>query len=301
MKQIYSFIREQLAFMAVAIFVFSGVPAILPAQEVNPLPFVAPLSVSRGNVTPAYDYATYLTQSDICSIVMQDWGWRDCTGVDAFVAYQFPDIYATLVYAPNSDGFVSFDDWDTDEKTEVIAQIETELRRSLREQGAVLGVPISFDGWVVYPSLNKERGFMYYATSSVWDGDKTVNINATVFDRRGHVKFLIVPDVETLSPAAAEEMILRVLDQYEPRESETYASFSSGDKVAAVGAVGVLAGLAGLKYSKSAGGILVILLLILKKAWFLVSSVWLASMISHSERYFMITSLKAARTNLKMH
>lgn len=256
--------------MAVAIFVFSGVPAILPAQEVNPLPFTEPLNVSRGSVMPAYDQSSYLSPDDSCSILTLEWGWSNCAGVDGFVVYQFPDVYATVIYSPNSDGFVSFDDWDTDEKTEVISEIEASLHQSFATQGAALGVDISFDGWVVYPSLNKERGFMYYATGSVWDGVKTVNINATVFDRRGHVEFLIVPDVEAMTESEVEEMIIRVLDQYKPTANETYASFASGDKVAAVGAVGVLAGIAGLKYSKAAGGLMVAVLLILKKAWFLL-------------------------------
>ncbi|MCG3267054.1 DUF2167 domain-containing protein [Yoonia sp. I 8.24] len=270
MKQLAYFLREQIVFMAASIFIFSGAPAILPAQEINPLPFTEPLSVSRGNVTPASDQSVTLVSGDACQYVMQDWGWTSCAHVDGFVFFQFDDVYATVVFKPNSDGYVAFDDWESDEKAEVVAQIEEGLRQSFVQQGAALGVNITFDGWVVQPTLNKERGFMYYATGAIWGGSKNVNINATVFDRRGHIEFLIIPEAATMMPEEVEAMIIRVLDQYVPTANEAYASFASGDKVAAVGAVGVLAGIAGLKYSKAAGGLLVTLLLILKKAWFLL-------------------------------
>lgn len=271
MITVKQFLREQVIFLTVAFVSFSTQPAILTAQEINPLPFTEPLSVSRGSVTPTLNDAVFLTQKDMCTVFVEDWGWSDCGDMDAFIWGQFPDVDTTLISRPDTSGYVRFGDWDGSERDDVIQEIEDSLRVGLANQAKQLGYDIKFAGWSVYPTLNREKQFMYYATNSVWDGEDTINITASVFDRRGFVKFMIVPMATTITSAEAEEMIVRVLDQYQPAQGESYAAFTTGDKVAAVGAVGVLAGLAGLQYGKGAlSGLIAAALLILKKAWFLL-------------------------------
>lgn len=286
MLKIKQFLREQVIFTTVAFISFSTVPAILHAQEVNPIPFTEPLSVSRGSVTPTLNNAVFLDQKDRCIIAMQDWGWSSCDGIDAFIWDQFPGIDTTVIERPDTSGYVAFDDWEGDDKAAVISDIERTLRQGLEAQGQELGIDIRFTGWSVYPTLNREKQMMYYATNSIWDGEKTVNIAASVFDRRGYVKFLIVPTASAITAEQTEQMITRVLTQYKPTQGESYASFVDGDRVAAVGAVGVLAALAGVQYSKGAmGGLLAAALLILKKAWFLLllPFIWLKSLFGRSK------------------
>lgn len=271
MAAIKNFLREQVIFLVVAFVSFSTGPAIATAQEYNPLPFAEPLSVSRGNVMPSDPDAVYLSDDDICTLATVEWGWSDCSGMDAMILSQFPDIDITIVDEPDTSGFVEFDDWNSDERQAVIDDIETSLRTGMRAQGERLGIDISFDGWAVYPTLDTDNQMMYYATSSIWDGEPSLNIEATVFDRRGYVRFRIVPWDANPTEAQVKNMIVRTLGQYEPREGEGYASFITGDRVAAVGAVGVLAALAGIQYSKGAAtGIIAVALLFLKKAWFLL-------------------------------
>ena len=286
MQKLKNFAREQIIFLTVAFVSFSTQPAIVWAQEVNPIPFTEPLSVSRGSVTPASKDAVYLTSKDACAIAIYDWGWESCEGMDAFIWNQLPDIDTTVIEKPDTSGYVAFDDWDSDEKDDVIADIEESLRIGLAEQGRALGYDISFIGWSVYPTLNAEKQMMYYATNSEWNGEQTVNIEATVFDRRGFVRFKIVPVATKVTPAQVEAMITKTLAQYKPAVGEGYGAFASGDQVAAVGAVGVLAGLAGLQYGKGAlSGILAVVLLFLKKAWFLLllPFIWLKGKFSRKK------------------
>ena len=119
-----------------------------------------------------------------------------------------------------------------------------------------------------------------------WDGDSVINIEASVFDRSGYVTFSLVPCATDITEASVRKMIVDVLDQYEPTEGQSYASFVSGDRVAAVGAVGVLAALAGIPYSKGAtGGIIAMALLFLKKAWFVLLSpiFWLKNLFKRKD------------------
>ena len=214
----------------------------------------------------------------MCAYVTQSWGWSDCTGVDAMIWGQIPGVDTTIVETPNSAGYVTFEDWEGEDKEVVIRDIEENLRVGLQAQAQATGSDIAFTGWSVYPTLDRENQMMYYATNLRWDGDDTVNITATVFDRRGYVEFMIVPSASNVTAAQTEKLITHTLASYTPAVGENYAAWETGDKIAAVGAVGVLAALAGVQYSKGAAtGLVAVLILILKKAWFvlLLPFLWL--------------------------
>ena len=123
---------------------------------------------------------------------------------------------------------------------------------------------------------------MFYATRLIWDGVNTINITATKFDRYGYVEFSIVPEDSSLSESEVRRMISTVLDEYSSDATSSYASFTTGDKVAAAGALGVLATLVGVKYGKGFfAAALALLIVFLKKAWILVllPFYWLAKKI----------------------
>lgn len=281
MQKIKNFLREQVVFLTVAFMSFSAQPAIVWAQELNPVPFTQALNVSRGSVTPGSPDAVYLTQQDMCAYVTQSWGWSDCSGVDAMIWGQVPGADTTIVEEPNNGGYVTFEDWEGEDKATVIADIEESMRIGLQAQSKATGSDIAFTGWSVHPTLDREKQMMYYATNLRWDGEDNVNITATVFDRRGYVEFMIVPSAAAVTPAEVEKLITNTLAGYAPAPGESYAAWVDGDKVAAVGAVGVLAALAGVQYSKGAAtGLMAALILFLKKAWFilLLPLVWLKNL-----------------------
>ena len=287
MSSIKKFLREQIIFLLVAFVSFATGPAIVTAQEFNPVPFTEPLSVSRGNFIPNGLEAHVFSKEDTCTIAYNYWGWQDCSFIDAYIEYSESDIENVMIELPDSSGYVEFDDWDSSERETVIREIEETTRRGLAEQSAQLGIPISFVGWAVYPTLDQERKIMYYALELDWDGESVINIDASVFDRRGYVTFSVVPYVTSVTEASTRMMIVDVLGQYEPTEGQSYASFVSGDQVAAVGAVGVLAALAGIQYGKgTSAGILAAALVILKKAWFLLlfPFIWIKKLFTRNQR-----------------
>nr|WP_237693274.1 DUF2167 domain-containing protein [Octadecabacter algicola] len=176
-----------------------------------------------------------------------------------------------MIEFPDSSGYVEYDDWSSEEREIVIREIEESTRLGIAAQSEQLGIPISFTGWSVYPTLDQEKNILYYAIELDWNGDRTINVDASVFDRRGYVTVSMVPYLAEVTEEEIRQMIVGVLGQYESFESQSYASFVSGDKVAAIGSVGVLAALAGIQYGKGTSvGIFAAIALFLKKAWFLL-------------------------------
>lgn len=270
-KFLKTLLRENLIFLVVSFLIFSSEPAIVYAQGGDPYAFTEPLTVSRGKLLPSSQEAFKFPRDEMCDVVKSEWGWANCDGVDVMVVLFTPQIDTLIIDKPNTSGYVKLDDWDSGEREDVISGIEDHLRESLKAQGERSGQNITFDGWKVYPTLNATKKYMYYATDIGWDGESTINVKAVVFDRRGFVLFSIVPVDSNMNESQMVAIINDVLDKYQPKPQEEYSAFSSGDKVAAVGAVGVLATLVGVKYGKGAAtGLLVVLTLLLKKAWFIL-------------------------------
>ncbi|WP_370212464.1 DUF2167 domain-containing protein [Roseovarius sp.] len=264
-------LRENLIFLVVSFLIFSSEPTIVYAQGGNPYAFTEPLTVSRGKLMPSSPEAIKIPHNEMCELVKTEWGWESCDTVDAMVVLFTPQIDNLMIDKPDTSGYVKLDDWDSAEREDVISSIEDHLRASLKAQGERSGQKITFDGWRVYPTLNADKKYMYYATDIGWNGESSINVKAVAFDRRGFVAFSIVPVDSDMNEPQMVATINAVLDKYQPKAQEEYSAFSSGDKVAAVGAVGVLASLLGVKYGKGAAtGLLFVLTLLLKKAWFIL-------------------------------
>ncbi|TDE33816.1 DUF2167 domain-containing protein [Antarcticimicrobium sediminis] len=270
-KLLNTLLRENLIFLVISFLIFNSEPAIVYAQGGDPYAFTEPLTVSRGKLMPSSQGAVKLPRDEMCDLVKTEWGWANCESVDVMVVLFTPQIDTLIIDKPNTSGYVKLDDWDTDEREDVISNIEDHLQASLKAQGERSGQNITFDGWRVYPTLNATKKYMYYATDIGWNGESTINVKAVVFDRRGFVAFSIVPVDSNMNEPQMVTTINAILDKYQPKPQEEYSAFSSGDKVAAVGAVGVLASLVGVKYGKGAAtGLLVVLTLLLKKAWLIL-------------------------------
>lgn len=262
-----NFLKEQFLFILISFVAFNTQPAILyaKAQDYNPAVFIEPLSLSRGNLSPGSLDGMFFSESDYCKIMLEDWGWDSCEGVDAVVIGHVPNADTTVIFKPDSSGFVKFDDWNSSDRTEEISQIEASLSDSLAAQSKRTGDRIEFAGWQTYPTLNQDKHYLYYSINLIWNGEPQTNIKATVFDRRGYTVFDIVPDRSGLSKSEMESLINASLDRYAPAPQQEYAAFQNGDKVAAVGALGVLATLVGVKYGKTLVATLLAIALVMAK------------------------------------
>jgi uncharacterized membrane-anchored protein len=272
-------ILDNLIFLTAALVPYVSMPAIVAAQErtYTPEVFTETLSLSRGRISPAYEGGAVLNEQDYCALVVEQWGWKSCASIDAFLLTPVPGVDTVIAMKPNTDGHVSFKDWKSGDLAAQIQAIETELKASVAAQAERRGQPIAFVGWRVYPTLREDLHLMYFASDIDFGGEVSTNIKATLFDRKGYIEFSIVPLASTLSPAAIEAQIHNALAMYKPIEEQGYAAFKSGDKVAAVGAVGVLAGILGVKYGKVAtGGLIAMAILLAKKGmiFILLPALW---------------------------
>ena len=261
---------------------FAAVPLDAKAQQVQaePAVFTEALSLSRGSLKPGKTEGYIVPQQMACELVKTDWGWDRCDHIDGFAVLVAPGVDTVVIEKPNSEGHVRFEDWQSDTIEKEIEAIEADLRVGTRDQSEKLGYTIEFVGWRTYPTLDRARNYLYYATDSSWDGELVTNIRATVFDRKGYVEFLIIPDKADMTPQDVEAAINDVLGLYAPRADERYAAFTDGDKIAAIGAVGVLATMLGVNHNKAAtAGIVATIIAFGKKLWFLilVPFVWVAN------------------------
>ncbi|MEQ9126253.1 MAG: DUF2167 domain-containing protein, partial [Alphaproteobacteria bacterium] len=265
-------LRENLVLVLVSVAAFLTQPALAQTQpSYSPVNFTDTLKLSRGSLTPISPGGVYLEADDRCRFVQAEYGWSDCEGIDALVFEPAEDIDTLMARTPTDDGYVSFDDWDREDRDEEIAAIWDGLEEGLKQQGETLGVVIRPIAWAVYPTLNKAKAYMYYAHVIEWDGLRQISVEATLFDRRGYQSFGFVPVGETVSEADIRAMVERTIAAYRSEPGAAYVDFRDGDKVAAVGALGVLATVMGVKYGKGAlAGILAAAFLIVKKAWFVL-------------------------------
>ena len=275
-------IKENIVLCLIAFLPFSTLPVIIEAQQrTQPEVFSDPLSVSRGKITPVSNLAEVWPKDYYCDIVKEEWGWSTCEGFDAFIVGFNYDVDSLLVETPNSEGLVKFDDWESKDRDEEIESIEKSLIESVKLQSENLGIPVDYIGWRSYPKLDIKNKVLYYANDVSFDGDISTNIKASFFDRKGYVVFRIIPTSANLSEEEITSVVSTVINSYTPTKNTDYSSFVSGDKVAAGGALAVLAGLIGVKYGKAAAaGAFAILLMFLKKAWFLIfiPFIWLFSL-----------------------
>ncbi|MGL5011727.1 MAG: DUF2167 domain-containing protein [Paracoccaceae bacterium] len=245
------------------------IPASMAQTEpdaVVPMSFTGALGLARGSVEADGANSFYVSKEDACTIAKVDWGWASCEGMDALTFFLVPGAESILFEVPNSDGYVTMDDWQSADKDEAIRTIETELAAGLRAQGEQLGMSVAFKRWLVYPTLDTEKKVLYYATESTWDGEPNINIRASVFDRQGYVAFTIVTASNSPTEAEVRAMVDATIAHYDPVPGQDYASYVAGDAVAATGALGVLAALVGVKFGKAAlGGVIAAALVFLKK------------------------------------
>lgn len=267
-------IKENIVLICISFTFFLTEPAITKAnvQDYNPVNFTKPLSLSRGKIIPTSRGGAYLPRNQSCRYIQEQWGWdsSSCESIENIIFQPRPGIDTLSIDKPNDDGFVSFDDWG-DNAAETIDEIWDQYVEGSKAQSRKLGVSIVPQKWLVYPTLDKRKSYMYYAILVNWDGEPVVNADAALFDRYGYVNFTVIPENSNISEKTLQRLVESVLSSYTPKKKNAYFDFQDGDKVAAVGALGVLATLVGVKYGKGFFAATIgLVLALLKKFWVLI-------------------------------
>jgi hypothetical protein len=105
-RQMNKHIRDNVIFVFVATAAFLSEPTIANAQTdpYNPVNFTEPLSLYRGKISPVSPDSLYFDDEDRCNILMKEWGWASCDGIEAMIVGLAPGIDTLMVETANSDG-----------------------------------------------------------------------------------------------------------------------------------------------------------------------------------------------------
>jgi uncharacterized membrane-anchored protein len=186
----------------------------------------------------------------------------DEIGIDSIYYYSGEDV-----------GHVDMEEWTGDARSE-IDNLWDSYVAGTKEQGEILGETIEPLRWVLYPTLNKERGIMTYGILISFDGDETINLIAIKVTRKGYAMMRIITKEQILAESGADldSVAAYASETYLPATGLDYADFEVGDHVAEIGALGVLAAAMGVNYTNKGwlAAIGAAILIFAKKAWVLL-------------------------------
>jgi len=177
--------------------------------------------------------------------------------------------YAVVIYF-EAMGYVSDEDAATIDYDELLADMKKQTRnesKARREQGFA---GMELVGWGAAPNYNAEAHHISWAQLLKFDGSETntLNYNMRFLGRKGVLEFSYIADESALD--VLNEVMPRMTQMARFNEGHRYTDFNpETDKVAAYGLAGLVAG--GVVAKKL--GVVGILLLVLKKGWFVIIAV----------------------------
>ena len=178
------------------------------------------------------------------------------------------DLYSYVDYQYVNEGYVKLDDWKDVNPDKFIKQMRSdakEVNKIRKKNNSATAENIS---WAQEPTLDKETKSVYYALLVEWsDGYTSINAKTLLLGRYGYTRITYTGEPENFK--TNKDLILsNIISNYSFVEEKKYSNFTAGDKVAAAGIGGLLAASMGIKAFKAGG--LAAILLILKKAWFIL-------------------------------
>jgi len=155
--------RDGLIVLFTALVALCGEPAVA-ASSYNPIAFAEPLKLSRGKVVARSPDAAYLSHGESCQFLTTEQGWDggDCDGVENLLVTPAAGIDSAIVYKPISEGYIQFEDWS--QSKEAIDGLWSGFVDSMKEQSERLHKKLVPQGWLVYPTLDQGKAYMYYGT-----------------------------------------------------------------------------------------------------------------------------------------
>ena len=183
-------------------------------------------------------------------------------------------LYITTDYSSYTDyryvneGYVKLDDWKDVNADKFIKQLRDDSKESNKIRAENNMPTVERMEWITEPTLDRLKNSVYYALDVYFsDGESSVNASLLLLGRHGYTEVSYTGEPNYFRENK-ETILTHIVENYSFVEEKKYSNFTTGDKVAAAGIGGLLAASLGIKAFK-AGGIAA-LLLILKKAWFII-------------------------------
>ena len=171
-------------------------------------------------------------------------------------------------YSFDNSGYVKLDDWKDVNADKFLKELQSGMEEGNKQRKAKGFDTITSIKWFREPTLNKEKNTVSYATDVTFsDNSHAINAALLILGRYGYAEATVVSSIEDFN-LRGNQILDSVIINYDFVVQKKYTNFTTGDKVAAAGIGGLLAASLGVKAFK-AGGIAA-LLLILKKAWFIL-------------------------------
>ena len=177
-------------------------------------------------------------------------------------------------YAYSDIGYVTLDDWkdvDPDDLMEGIKRATDEANRTRRE----VGIPeVRVRGWVTQPTLDRDAGMVYWVIEAQTADMTLLNAVALKLGRQGFemVTWVVTPQYYM----ANSDELTEIANRLTFMPGQRYADYETGDLLAGFGIASLVATTVGASSSKSKGvvaAVIAFLVLVLKKAWFVVLGV----------------------------
>jgi uncharacterized membrane-anchored protein len=186
--------------------------------------------------------------------------------LDIFVSNTITGSYIDYKYY--NEGYVKLEDWKDVNPDNFLKELKSGMKENNKERESRGFNTVKNIKWLREPTLNKQKNTVSYATSLLFSDNKySVNASLLILGRYGHVEATYVEGQEGFLKNG-NQALDSIIANYNFVPEKEYSKFTTGDKVAAAGIGGLLAASLGVKAFK-AGGIAA-LLLILKKAWFII-------------------------------
>ena len=183
-------------------------------------------------------------------------------------------LYITTDYSSYTDyryvneGYVKLDDWKDVNADKFIKQLRDDSKEGNKIRAENNMPTVERMEWITEPTLDRLKNSVYYALDVYFsDGESSVNASLLLLGRYGYTEVSYTGEPDYFRENK-ETILTHIVENYSFVEEKKYSNFTTGDKVAAAGIGGLLAASLGIKAFK-AGGIAA-LLLILKKAWFII-------------------------------
>ncbi len=212
----------------------------------------------------------FLNAADAKRVLEEAWG--NPPGMEALgmifekETYAYSNDYAVAVTFDKS-GYVSDEDARDINYDKLLKDMKKEFAESSKSRVKEGYDSIELVGWAEEPKYDDVNKRLLWAKSLRFGGaeDLTLNYNMRFLGRKGVLEFNYIASEEALDIVhAAMPQMMKVA---EFKEGHRYADFNaSTDQVAAYGVAGLIAG--GVAAKKF--GLLAVLLLLLKKGWFVV-------------------------------
>lgn len=195
--------------------------------------------------------------------------WDDTAFLTMTVAGRMSDSF--VIYSHQPIGYIDDNDWESVDAERMMSQVKS-AQRERNEERTAQGYPtLEVLGWEQTPQYDETLDAAYWAMQiGSSDGQLTINATALKLSRDGFTRITWVGTPEQFTDS--HSTLVTASNAYQFNEGAQYADFSEGDKVAGVGLAALATGLmTGKGWTKKAGaGILALILVFLKKAWFII-------------------------------